>query len=260
MNQLIVLDKKTGKKKIVNVPAYNLDVNQVGWDSGGGYNDYANYLQPILYLDAGRNDSYTNGTTWTDVSGYGYNGTLNGGVTYSSSNYGILNYDGVNGFVSTSDLGSLANWTAVTWVKFDTLNANPKVPAIITNRFGVGDTKLNFVIGFGLTAYSQTIKAGIYNAGWAVTSGYTVSTNVWYNFTATYDGAALKLYVNGSLFNSTATSISAQTSTRGVAIGKRWDDPDYIDGSIPVAIMYNKALSASDVTLVYNQFAPRYGY
>lgn len=263
--QQILIRGKDGKKKLVNVPGYNIGINEVGWDSGGGYNDYAYYLGPIMYLDAGRNDSYysgslyqNTGTNWYNVSGKNYNGTLNNGVTYSSNNGGILNYDGVNDFVSVNDLGSLANWSAVTWVKFDTLNANPTVPAIITNRFGAGDTKLNFVIGFGLTAYSQTIKAGIFNAGWATTTGYTVVTNRWYNFTATYDGSALKLYVDGVLFNSTATSIVAATSTRGVAIGKRWDADDCIDGSIPVAIMYNKAISASDVTLLYNQFAPRY--
>ena len=41
----------------------------------------------VLNLDA---NNYTSGTTWTDTSGQGNNGTLTNGVTYRSDNGGVL--------------------------------------------------------------------------------------------------------------------------------------------------------------------------
>ena len=57
--------------------------------------------------------------------------------------------------------------------------------------------------------------------------------------------------------------VFGHTSTRGVSIAKRWDSSviptDFFDGMIPVTIVYNKAISANDITLIYSQFAPGYG-
>jgi hypothetical protein len=55
-----------------------------------------------LCLDAGNLKSYpTTGTTWTDLTKISGNGTLtNMGVTgFSSSNSGVLVFDGVNDYV-----------------------------------------------------------------------------------------------------------------------------------------------------------------
>lgn len=49
----------------------------------------------VLNLDAGDPASYAGaGTTWTDLSGRGNNGTLVNSVTYSSSNHGTLVFNG----------------------------------------------------------------------------------------------------------------------------------------------------------------------
>jgi hypothetical protein len=49
----------------------------------------------VLALDAGNSKSYPgSGTTWSDLSGNGNNGTLVNGVGYNSSNLGSLVFDG----------------------------------------------------------------------------------------------------------------------------------------------------------------------
>ena len=51
----------------------------------------------VLHLDAARPASYPgSGTTWTDLSGQGNNGTLTNGPTYSSANGGSIVLDGTN--------------------------------------------------------------------------------------------------------------------------------------------------------------------
>jgi hypothetical protein len=55
----------------------------------------------VLALDAGNTKSYTSGsTTWFDKSGFGNNGTLTNGPTFSSANGGSIVFDGVNDYVS----------------------------------------------------------------------------------------------------------------------------------------------------------------
>ena len=62
----------------------------------------------VLHLDAGNASSYPgSGTTLTDLSGSGNNGTLVNGPTYSSANGGSLSFDGVNDYVSVSNTSQL---------------------------------------------------------------------------------------------------------------------------------------------------------
>ena len=61
----------------------------------------------VLCLDAANPKSYPgSGTTWTDLSGNGNNGTLVNGVGYSSDNLGSLVFDGANDYVNAGNLGS----------------------------------------------------------------------------------------------------------------------------------------------------------
>ena len=53
----------------------------------------------VLCLDAANSKSYPgSGTTWTDLSGRGNNGTLVNGVGYNSGNLGSLVFDGVDDY------------------------------------------------------------------------------------------------------------------------------------------------------------------
>ena len=58
----------------------------------------------VLALDAGNPKSYPgSGTTWTDLSGNGNNGTLTNGPTYSSANGGSIVFDGVDDYAEITD-------------------------------------------------------------------------------------------------------------------------------------------------------------
>jgi len=75
----------------------------------------------VLCLDAGNPKSYPgSGTTWTDLSGNGNNGTLTNGPTYNSGNLGSLVFDGVNDYVNLGDLDLPAPFTLSIWFKGNT--------------------------------------------------------------------------------------------------------------------------------------------
>jgi uncharacterized delta-60 repeat protein len=71
----------------------------------------------VLCLDAANSKSYPgSGTTWTDLSGNGNNGTLTNGPTYNSSNLGSLSFDGIDDYSTlTSNYTLSAGWTLSFW-------------------------------------------------------------------------------------------------------------------------------------------------
>src|SRR5262249_54057381 len=72
-------------------------------------------------------------------------------------------------------------------------------------------------------------------------------TNTWSHVAVTYDGAAIRLYVNGAQVSSVARTGPITTSTDPLRIG---GDPfygQYFQGTIDEVRIYNRALSAAEV-------------
>ena len=80
-----------------------------------------------LYLDAGDYQSYPGtGTTWYDLSGNGYNGTMTN-LSYNTDYGGYLYFDGTSGYCTTpyADLVDLgANWTIFVFAKIQSAGGN----------------------------------------------------------------------------------------------------------------------------------------
>ena len=71
-----------------------------------------------LYLDAGNASSYPgSGTSWTDLSSNGRNGTLTNGPTYSSADGGSIVFDGSNDYVQCTGSLVVTAATFVAWIK-----------------------------------------------------------------------------------------------------------------------------------------------
>ena len=63
----------------------------------------------VLNLDAAKRDSYPKtGTVWSDISGNGNNGILNGATgglpSYNSANGGYISFDGTDDYVDTKQI------------------------------------------------------------------------------------------------------------------------------------------------------------
>jgi hypothetical protein len=86
----------------------------------------------ILHLDASDKLSYSSGITWKDRSPNGYNGTLNNGPSFFSSNGGVIDFDGTNDRVSIASSPLLSshsnNETSVcAWVRVESFTGAPIV-------------------------------------------------------------------------------------------------------------------------------------
>jgi hypothetical protein len=92
----------------------------------------------------------------------------------------------------------------------------------------------------------------------------TLNTTDWFHVVATYDGSetasGLKVYVNAdasSLTNNSLGSYSGMPSTGGnLEIGRFANGHSFFNGLVDEVAVFNSALSASDVTAIYNSGVP----
>jgi hypothetical protein len=208
----------------------------------------------VLNLDAGASTSYPgSGTTWTDLSGNGNNGTLTNGPTFSSANGGSIVFDGTNDIVNTSYVSSNA-FTWSVWFKTDVVSSSFR--NIISIR------SPNYIL---LLLNSSTPNLGFWTSD-TLTSGSslstpTISTNTWYNVVFVREGNSItggyKAYLNGVLYGNANTGTWSTTDT--LSFGGRVGDTQFLDGNIAQVSIYNRALTASEISQNFNILRGRFG-
>ena len=207
----------------------------------------------VLCLDAANPKSYPgSGTTWTDLSGNGNNGTLVNGVGYNSSNLGSLVFDGSNDYVSVANSNSLnpLTNTLICWVKSNTST---------WNDYGFLMSKRDvFVMHPNISSTTVNYYYRLNNA-W-VSQQITVSNiTVWNMYACSWDGTNINAYLNGALINSGVKTGPLNTADTGVLqIGKDDTYSRYLNGNIAQASIYNRALSATEIAQNYNALKSRY--
>ena len=207
----------------------------------------------VLYLDAGYNGSYIgSGTTWNDISGYGNNGTLVNGVTYSSLNGGSLVFDGVNDYVTGVCSLTGQNITINLWCYPTTT--------------GVFRTPLtNDIYNSGMTGYSIQqrnngtfwVSIGSWGIGSDLVGDIPYTTNQWINLSMTYNGTTLSAYKNGKFFGSTPCTRTFSAGTLIVGAGQG-GATEYFSGNITSTQIYNRPLSPTEILQSYQTILPRY--
>ena len=100
---------------------------------------------------------------------------------------------------------------------------------------------------------------GTFSPGPLYANSGALSPSTWSHLAATYDGATLRLYVNGSQVDEWAQTGPIQTSTGPLSFGGDALYGQFFSGRIDEVRIYNRALSASDVQAAVNtpvNFAP----
>jgi hypothetical protein len=220
----------------------------------------------VLNLDAAKTDSYPGtGTTWRDLSGFNNNGTLTNGPTFSGiGKQASIVFDGVNDFVDLGNSSNVTTFTSLTintWVKPVTLPLSFNQGRVIIR--GDDSYRLYWYDNGGGTGnklyfFSSHIgEASIASSVGYLTSNFT--TNVWYNITALYNGSQTQLFVNGSLVATSTGKSGTITGTNNILLGKSNGNEYYLNGSMASIQLYNRALTAQEITQNFNTLRGRYG-
>lgn len=209
-----------------------------------------------LYIYYDMRYSYSgSGSTITDMSGNGRNGTLTGSPTYSGSNSFV--FDGSSGkYITTSSTGSSfwnGNWTASFWVKFDTIGTSSSASfgyaLLQQGTFGT-NSYISYEqrnSGLWLSSFNGSSESRVDEAS-------TLSTNTLYYCTVSSTSSdSIKFWVNGSA-STTGTLNRTSTNTEAVLFDNvQLGIPNNsFAGTFYAFHLYNRVLSDSEVLANYN--------
>jgi hypothetical protein len=184
------------------------------------------------------------GTTISDVSGLGNNGTLSNAVWNSAGKYGFgLAFNGISSRVNIPDSASLRLSTGMTveaWVK----------PTALSGWNAVLMKEKTAGLVYGLYANNDTNRPSghVYVSNEVDTRGTAqLALNAWTHIAAAYDGNILQMYVNGVLASSKTVGGNILSSTGQLSIGSNIFGGEYFNGMIDEVRIYNRALTAAEV-------------
>lgn len=232
----------------------------------------------VLWYDAGNASSYPGtGTTITDLSVGGSQGTLTNGVTYSSADGGKFVLDGSNDWINTSGTTVFpwsvkgGDFSIEVWVKFTNANQSAR---IIGNRNSTTFSMMNLIggtisgdatitaskkISFSMTNYNNT------RLKWYATTNDIIDGN-WKHIIATRSGNTMKIYVNSVDSALTLVQTIGGTNPTYVNTSTTWRIGDGGGGTggngafeISIIRLYKCELDQTQVTRNFNLEKSRYG-
>ncbi|CAB5217656.1 Concanavalin A-like lectin/glucanases superfamily [uncultured Caudovirales phage] len=249
-----------------------------------GYGLLSNHT-PTLKSTVFRNNSTSNNSTLnTGLYAYykaesnandalsGFNGTAIGGVTYTAGKSGdAFTCNGTSGYV---DLGNnifnsfTSDFSVSAWINLNTVSGDQAIISSLSYSPGFG-----LANGWWLLTSSDTISFRIYRSdsggqNTILSTATVLSTSTWYNIVVTRKaGTRTRIYVNGtevasnsSTMNPTytlgGTSESAIPSSIGTWKYTSTLKNDYLNGKIDELGVWNKELTASEVTELQTKFQP----
>ncbi|HET8755556.1 MAG TPA: LamG-like jellyroll fold domain-containing protein [Solirubrobacteraceae bacterium] len=186
----------------------------------------------------------TAGTAAIDSSGSGNPGVFNGATRSASGRFGAAaSFDGVNDRIDIADSDALdlsVGMTLEAWVRPTALGWRT---AIMKERPGG--------IAYALYASTDTNRPSTEIQA-ETRAPAAMATNVWTHVASTYDGATLRLYVNGGQVAGRAVSGPITITSGALRIGGNTVWGEYFKGLIDEVRVYNRALTAGELQIDMN--------
>lgn len=209
------------------------------------------------YTSTSRGIMVPTGGGLIDLSNNQNHGELINGVLYDSDNCGSLKFDGVDDYVGLNNINVGNVFTFNCWVKPTTKTRQ----TIFCNGYPWSSNKGFLIVCPGNSVNGSFISLGADNKGAETRIGLT--SNIWQMLTCRVNGSSelIKIYVNGSEVNSynwqTDADIQLNYDYKNLRIGNRYG-PDSSNSNISQVLLYNRALSQSEITQIYNSTKSRY--
>lgn len=195
------------------------------------------------------------GNTVRDLSGHGNDGVL----CDAQLRHGVLELDGLGAHVLIEEkkpFGFSNAITAAVWVKAAALRNN-------TVLFGVPHTNESWTTPmFGMYGSDGRVVFGLWGergtSKLLLDSVTELPLGQWTFWVGTYDGATARLYVNGELIAEKPHRGKIARNGQPLLIGRGLGAKPSLKGSVGELRLYNHALSATEVRLLFEQTRARY--
>ena len=192
----------------------------------------------------------------SDLSGNRNFGDSGGsGVLYSSANGGSLSFDGSDEYVTTGfTRGTLGNQsTLISWYKYTGTSGRTYSPIFGGKESGSGT---EFFIGKNSGNTNIGVQDGNYYDSFV--TGSNAFDGNYHQIVYTYDNGTGKIYLDGTLRNT--NSFTKCNDSEEIVIGSELEGGGYyFIGNIAQVSIYNRALTAAEVSQNYNALRGRFG-
>ncbi|HOI18901.1 MAG TPA: DUF2341 domain-containing protein, partial [Candidatus Woesearchaeota archaeon] len=224
--------------------------------------DYQIFVEPEIFNETGLVGSWHfdegTGNYTVDSSGNHNTGTLYNSPTWTSSGrYGnAINFDGVNDYVSLSNLSSTTSITITGWFKADSLPTSGNFGGIFGTQ-GWATGNIHFQI---YTNATGTFLGGGINGDDTMNlySIQQITAGKWYQFALTKDAGQYRtLYINGTHDSNISTNSNSLNLTN-LRIGNTYNASRFFNGTIDEVRIYNRSLNATEIEALYNQSKSNY--
>ena len=232
------------------IPSTSYTYRVKATDAAGNFSAYTpdtttSTLGTVAGLVAAYGFDEGTGTTVTDLSGNGNNGTVSNTTWATAGKFGkALTFNGSSSRVTIPDSASLHLTTGMTleaWVNPSSVSSAWKdviYKGGTDNYLLEGTTNHSSVPGGGATINGADI----------ITFGTApLATSTWTHLAETYDGSTLSFYVNGVQVATQAVAGSILTSATPLQIGSDSTFGQYFAGTIDEVRVYNVALNQAQI-------------
>lgn len=185
-----------------------------------------------------------------DVSGKGNHATIKGAVTIGEGKFGKGGAFNRNGHMEVAHNNSLnlQSMTLMTWCKIpgdtgDNQSAIEKGPAWATGEYNL------------LPDYGNKVQLQIFDlpANCADTNeAGEVLDGQWHHIAGTFDGAVIRLYVDGTEVGARDCPGTLNTNTQPLYIGARGGTVRWTVGNYDEMAIFNRALTAAEIRAAMN--------
>jgi hypothetical protein len=188
-------------------------------------------------------------------------GLLNGATWDVNSNEGIVNFDGINDYISTTnEMVSPSVFTTEVWVR--TTQTGKKIIGFENNRMGNSSSlydrhlyvNTNGQVAWGI--FSDQVEV--------INSTILINDGLWHHLLGIFDGQKSELWVDGQK--------QGELNLTGLAIYNGWwrlgsyrlqgwsgsSGDGFFNGSIGLARVWETVLSSSQITNIYNTTKSRF--
>lgn len=226
----------------------------------------------VGHWDAGNPYSYpATGTTWTDLSGNGNNGTLINGPTFSADRGGGIVFDGTNQYVNFGASSSLNTTTSATIGAMVRFNANYggllPYQELLTKRVADPTNASNYGINFNGRSTINEMQL-YYTAGGnyrilKATLNTNFPTDQWQYIVGVLEKSStstiLSLYKNADLVTSGTFAGNLETNAASLMFGAYTGTINSFAGRASVLQIYTRALSAGEIFQNFQATRWRFG-
>ena len=207
----------------------------------------------IFNMDAANRASYPKtGTNVTDTIG-NLIGIVSG-VSFNTTNEGIFEFDGTDDEIGFGDnLSAPTSLSIFAWIN---TADNSEFPIVVKGIGAAGNREYSlYILTTKISGIVADESAGDVDN---LLGSTTIAENEWLNVGMSWDGSTLRVYLNGEIDGSVATSVTEIENLSAPLYIGRDMSPDFANGKIANAQIYNRALSSSEVLHNYNALKNRF--